>query len=105
MGSSKYLANEIVTNERVQGEITESLKSEKKKLYLLVMGIVWKWQMLMLGKMCLFESYCLPVLTYGIAIWMWTKGYNSKTTAAEVSYKKYRTQRQKGWGGEVRTYV
>jgi hypothetical protein len=65
------------------------------------MDILWKWEMLIVGKICLFESYYMPILTHGIEIWMWTKGYNSVITAAEVSYKKCRTQRQKGQGDET----
>ena len=56
MENAKCLENRTDTNEGVQVEITESLRSTRK-FYLLDMDILWKWGVLILGKICLFTSY------------------------------------------------
>ena len=62
------------------------MKEYKKKLqkvkdvrnfYLLGMDILWKLEVLILGKTCPFTRYYVPTLTHGIEILMWNKGYNS----------------------------
>jgi hypothetical protein len=90
--NAKCLENKTVTNEGVQEEITESLRSVKK-FYLLGMYILCKWGVLLLGKICLFTSYFVPTLMQRIEILMWNKGYNSRITAAEVIYKNWRDGR------------
>lgn len=76
MENAKCPENKTVTNEGVQEEITESLRSARK-FYLLGMDILWKLGVLMLGKICLFTSYYLAILMHRIEILMWNKGYNS----------------------------
>lgn len=69
MENAKCLENKIVTNEGVQEEITESLRSVRK-FYLLGMYILWKWGVLILGKICLLTSYFVPTLMQRIEILM-----------------------------------
>jgi hypothetical protein len=38
------------------------------------------------GKMCLFKSYCMPILTYGAETWIWTKADISRLMAADMKF-------------------
>jgi hypothetical protein len=38
------------------------------------------------GKVCVFKSYCVPILTYGAEAWTWTKADISRLTAAETQF-------------------
>jgi hypothetical protein len=38
------------------------------------------------GKICLFKSYCMPILTYGAETWTWTKASINRLVAAEMGF-------------------
>jgi hypothetical protein len=85
--NAKCLENKTFTYEGVGEEITGSLRSARR-FYLLGMYILWKWQVVILRKIYLFKSYYVCILTHGIEMLVWNKGYNSIIIAEEEIYKK-----------------
>jgi hypothetical protein len=53
-----------VTNGSVKEENTKRI-TNSENVYHLVMDILWKQEMPKKGKICLFKSYYMPILTYG----------------------------------------
>jgi hypothetical protein len=57
------LGSKIVANGSFKEGITE--RKNTGKFYQLVRGTLSKWKMPEKGRMCLFKSYYMPILTYG----------------------------------------
>jgi hypothetical protein len=45
-------------------------------------------KMLKKGKLCLFESFCIPIFTYHyeIELWIWTKAHIDRLVAVEIRF-------------------
>jgi hypothetical protein len=59
------IGSKAVTNESVKEEITQRIKNAGI-LYHAMMDMLWKWEIPKKGKICLFKSYYMPILTYGV---------------------------------------
>lgn len=80
----KYLGNKIMTNGTVKVEITERIKNTGK-FYQLVRYKLWQWdEMPVKGKMCLYESYFIPILIYETETCTWTMEHVSRLMTVQV---------------------
>jgi hypothetical protein len=79
-----------------------------------VRGIHWQWEIPKEGKIYLFKSYYVPILTYGAETCTWTKASISRLMAREMRFirknqkgqnkeqKKLRKFRHKHLGRQIR---
>jgi hypothetical protein len=84
----KYFRIKTVTNRGIKEEITERIKNVGN-YYQFVRVIFWKWKVPKKGKIWLFKSYYMPILTYEAETWTWTREDMSRVMA----FKKYRREK------------
>jgi hypothetical protein len=57
--------------------------------------IIWKCAMPNKGKICLFKSYYMPILTYGPETRTWTKADISTAMAAKMIFLRHRERKNR----------
>ncbi|KAI5734314.1 hypothetical protein M8J77_004982 [Diaphorina citri] len=81
----KYLGSTLAENGEIDLEITQRIQTGGK-FYHIVRDLIWNKKVPMKCKKVLFNTYYVPILTYGCETWTMRKKDNTRMQAAEMKF-------------------
>ncbi|KAI5715485.1 hypothetical protein M8J77_016861 [Diaphorina citri] len=81
----KYLGSTLAENGEIDLEITQRIQTGGK-FYHIVRDLIWNNKVPMKCKKVLFNTYYVPILTYGCETWTIRKKDNTRMQAAEMKF-------------------